>query len=153
MTSLKQTLQSDLTAAIRARDELTTATLRMALSAMATEEVAGTSSRTLSDADVLSLLTREAKKRREAAAAFAEAGRPDLVARETAELDVLSRYLPEPLTAAEVTAIVERAVANATSAGVTGMRAMGRVMKEVTPQTTGRFDGAQVAALVRSALS
>lgn len=153
MTSLKQRLQSDLTTAIRARDELTTATLRMALSAVTTEEVAGTSSRTLSDAEVLSVLTREAKKRREAAAAFTEAGRPDLVARETAELDVLSRYLPEPLTVDEVTAIVERAVAHATAAGVTGMRGMGRVMKEVTPQTTGRFDGAQVAALVRSALS
>ncbi len=152
MNTLKQTLQSDLTTAIRGRDELTSATLRMALTAVTTEEVAGTSMRTLSDAEVLGVLTKEAKKRREAATAFTDAGRPELADREIAELGVLARYLPEPLTVEEVGVLVEDAVARAAQAGVTGMPAMGRVMKELTPQTAGRFDGGQLAAMVRASL-
>lgn len=153
METLKQTLQSDLTTAIRTRDELTSATLRMALSAITNEEVSGKSARVLSDIDVSAVLVREAKKRREAAAAFAAAGRSELAAREEAELGVLSAYLPEPLTSAQVAVMVQHAVSGAAAVGVTGMPAMGRVMKEVTPQTSGRFDGAQVAAMVRAALS
>ena len=153
MSTLKETLQADLTTAIRARDELTAATLRMALSAVTTEEVAGKVARTLSDADVLGVLTKEAKRRREAATAFTEANRPELAAREMAELGVLARYLPEPLTTQEVTELVEAAVAHVASEGATGMAAMGRVMKELTPQTAGRLDGGQLAAMVRSALS
>ena len=152
MTTLKQSLQSDLTEAIRSRDELTSATLRMALSAITNEEVAGKAARTLSDAEVTAVLTREAKKRREASTAFADAGRPELAAREDAELGVLSRYLPEPLTEQEVGAMVREAVDNAAAQGATGMPAMGRVMKELTPRTSGRFDGGQVAAMVRAAL-
>ena len=152
MTTLKQSLQSDLTEAIRSRDELTSATLRMALSAITNEEVAGKTARTLSDAEVTAVLTREAKKRREASMAFADAGRPELAAREDAELGVLSRYLPEPLTEQEVGAMVREAVDNAAAQGATGMSAMGRVMKELTPRTSGRFDGGQVAAMVRAAL-
>ncbi len=152
MTTSKQSLQSDLTEAIRSRDELTSATLRMTLSAITNEEVAGKTARTLSDAEVTAVLTREAKKRREASAAFTEAGRPELAAREDAELGVLARYLPEPLTEAEVSAMVAQAVDAVAAQGATGMSAMGRVMKELTPQISGRFDGGQVAAMVRAAL-
>lgn len=152
MTDLKATLQSDLTEAIRSRDELSAATLRMALAAVTTEEVAGKSARTLSDAEVVAVLTKEAKKRREAAAAFRDAGRVDLADREDAELSVLGRYLPEPLTEQEVRAMVAEAVAQAAGAGVTGMPAMGRVMKELTPRIAGRFDGGRLAGLVREAL-
>ena len=153
MSTLKETLQSDLTTAIRSRDELSSATLRMALTAVTTEEVAGKSARTLSDAEVVGVLTKEAKKRREAATAFTDASRPELAERELAELDVLGRYLPEPLTADEVSALVDAAVARLADEGVTGMPAMGRVMKELTPQTAGRFDGGQLAAMVRAALA
>ena len=152
MTTLKQSLQSDLTEAIRSRDELTSSTLRMALSAITNEEVAGKAARTLSDTEVTAVLTREAKKRREASDAFAEAGRPELAAREDAELGVLARYLPEPLTEQEVGAMLQEAVEAAAAQGATGMSAMGRVMKELTPPTSGRFDGGQVAAMVRAAL-
>jgi len=152
MSTLKQTLQSDLTEAIRSRDGLTSATLRMALSAVTTEEVAGKSARTLSDAEVMTVLTKEAKKRREAATAFTDAGRPELAEREMAELGVLSRYLPEPLTEEEVGAMVAGAVARVAEQGATGMAAMGRVMKELGPQTAGRFDGGKLAAMVRTAL-
>lgn len=153
MPTLKETLQADLTTAIRSRDGLTSATLRMALTAVTTEEVSGKSARTLSDAEVMGVLTKEAKKRREAATAFTDAQRPELAQREMAELAVLSGYLPPALTVDEVTVMVGDAVALATAQGVTGMPAMGRVMKELTPQTAGRFDGGQLAALVRAALA
>ena len=152
MEQLKHTLQGDLTEAIRERDELTAATLRMALAAITTEEVAGTASRTLEDAEVQRVLTREAKKRREAAVAFREGGRPELADREEAELGVLARYLPEPLTEQEVAAMVAEAVQQAAAAGATGMAAMGPVMKQLTPRTAGRFDGGRLAAMVRAAL-
>jgi uncharacterized protein len=153
MSTLKETLQSDLTEAIRSRDELTAATLRMALTAVTTEEVSGKSARTLSDAEVMGVLTKEAKKRREAATAFTQASRLELAERELAELDVLARYLPEPLTAEEASALVDAAVARLAAEGVTGMPAMGRVMRDLTPQTAGRFDGGQLAAMVRAALA
>lgn len=152
MSTLKETLRSDLTTAIRSRDELTSATLRMALTAVSTEEVSGSSARTLSDAEVIGVLTKEAKRRREAATAFTDAARPELAEREIAELGVLNRYLPEPLTADEVQGMVAAAVARLADQGVTGMPAMGRVMKELTPLTAGRFDGGQLAAMVRGAL-
>lgn len=153
MTHLKSTLHDDLTTAIRARDELTAATLRMALSAITTEEVAGKAARVLSDDDVLAVLTKEAKKRTEAATAFAAAGRAELADRENAELDVLRRYLPEPLGEAEVAAMVDEAVAQAAAAGATGRAAMGRVMKDLTARTRGRFDGKALSELVRARLA
>ncbi len=152
MTDLKAHLQSDLTAAIRSRDELTAATLRMALAAITTQEVAGKTSRTLTETEVSAVLVKEAKMRREAAAAFRDAGRLDLAEREEAELGVLNRYLPEPLTESEVRAMVADAVSRAADSGITGMPAMGRIMKELTPRTAGRFDGGALAALVRGAL-
>lgn len=153
MTELKATLQADLTAAIRARDEVTVATLRMALAGIATEEVAGPSARRLTEPEVVGVLVREAKRRREAAAAFSGAGRPELAGREEAELAVLARYLPSPLTDQEVSAMVDEAVRAAAAGGVRGMPAMGVVMKQLTGRTAGRFDGAQLAAMVRAALS
>jgi uncharacterized protein YqeY len=149
MSAMKSRLQADLTTAMKARDELTTATLRMAMTAITNEEVAGKEQRVLSDDDVLLVLGREAKKRRESAEAYAAAGRTDLADREQAELAVLGRYLPQPLTDDEVRAIVAAAVAEA---GVTGPQALGAVMKLVQPQVRGRADGGAVAALVREAL-
>jgi uncharacterized protein YqeY len=152
MGTLKETLQADLTTAIRSRDELTAATLRMALSAVTNEEVSGKVARTLSDAEVTGVLNKEAKRRREAATAFTDATRPELAAREMAELGVLARYLPEPLTTQEVTVMVDAAVAQVAQQGATGTAAMGRVMKELSPLTAGRFDGGQLASMVRAAL-
>lgn len=153
MSALKDQLQSDLTAAIRAQDELTMATLRMALSAITNAEVSGKEARELSDDEVVVVLTSEAKKRREAAESFDGAGAADRADRERAELGVLQRYLPEQLTESEINAIVADAVAAAAADGKTGPAAMGVVMKVVTPQVRGRADGGQVAAMVKAALA
>ena len=152
MSALKDQLQSDLTDAIRAQDELTMATLRMALAAITNAEVSGKEARELSDDEVVVVLTSEAKKRREAAESFDAGGAADRADRERAELGVLQRYLPEQLSEDEIKAIVADAVAAAAAEGKTGPAAMGAVMKVVTPQTRGRADGGQVAALVKSAL-
>lgn len=149
MPSLKDRLQADLTAAMKGRDELTTATLRMVLTAVGTEEVAGRTARALSDDEVLKVLGREAKKRREAAAAFAEGGRPDRAERELAEEQVLARYLPAQLSDDELGALVREAVA---ATGAQSPRDMGAVMKAVGPRVAGRAEGGRVAATVRTAL-
>lgn len=153
MSDLKDRLQHDLTDAIRSRDETRTATLRMALAAITNEQVAGSQARELSDDDVVAVLSREAKKRRESVTAFRDAGRTDLAERESAELAVLAEYLPAPLTDAEVAALVAAAVAEAKASGLEGMRAMGPVMKSLQPRVAGRADGAAVAAAVRAALA
>ena len=153
MSALKDQLQSDLTAAMRSQDELTMATLRMALTAITNAEVAGKESKELTDDEVVMVLTSEAKKRREAAESFSAAGAVDRADREKAELDVLQRYLPEQLSDDELRAIVADAVASVAAQGTTGPGAMGAVMKVVTPQTRGRADGGQVAALVKAALA
>ncbi len=150
---LKSRLQSDLTDAIRTRDEVRAATLRMALTAVRSEEVAGKSARTLSDADVVGVLGREAKKRREAVSAYEQAGRPDRAERETAELAVLEGYLPAQLSGDELGAIVAEAVAAARAEGASGPAAMGRVMKAVQPRVAGRAEGGRVAAEVRRRLA
>jgi uncharacterized protein YqeY len=149
MTTLKDRLQQDLTTAIKSRDELRAATLRLALTAVKTEEVAGTASRQLSDDEVVRVLTREAKKRREAAAAFEGAGRQDRAERELAEGAVLDEYLPAQLSDAELEGLVTAAIAEA---GATEPRAMGQVMKIVTPRLAGRAEGGRVAAEVRRQL-
>jgi uncharacterized protein len=148
--TLKQRLQADLTTAIKGRDELSAATLRMALTAITNEEVAGKQARELSDDDVVKVLAREAKKRREAAEAFDGAGRPELAERERAEGSVLDTYLPAQLSDDELAAIVRAAVA---ATGAQGPRAMGQVMKAVQPTIAGRADGGRVAAEVRRQLS
>jgi len=152
MSALKDQLQSDLTTAIKSRDEVTAATMRMVLTAITNEEVAGKEARQLSDDDVLTVLGREAKKRREAAEAYDAAQRPELAARERDELDVIARYLPQPLSDGEVQAIVDGAVADVAATGATGGQAMGAVMKLVQPQVKGRADGGVVAAQVKAAL-
>jgi uncharacterized protein YqeY len=150
MTALKETLRTDLTAAMKGRDELVTATLRMALTAIGTEEVAGKQARELSDAEVVQVLTREAKKRREAAEAFENGGRPEQAAREKAEGEVLARYLPAQLTDEELAALVAEAVAET---GAEGPKGMGLVMKALNPKIAGRAEGGRVAAAVKSALA
>ncbi len=150
---MKQRLQDDLTAAIRARDELRSATIRLALSAIKTEEVAGKSARELSADEIITVLSKEAKKRKEAADVYRSAGAEDRANNEEAELAVLAEYLPLALTSEEIEAIVKDAVAQAASAGLTGMKAMGAVMKVVQPKTLGRADGAEVAALVKQLLT
>ena len=153
MTSLKESLQEDLTSAIRGKDSSVTATLRMVLSAITNEEVAGKVARELSDQEVMQVLTREAKKRKEAATAFDDASRPELADKEREELEIISRYLPEALSDAEIAKIIADAVAEVTASGQSGPSAMGAVMKLVTPQVSGRSDGGQVAAAVRAALA
>lgn len=151
--ALKARLQSDLTEAMRGRDELRTATLRMALTAVRSEEVAGSVARELSDDEVVTVLGREAKKRREAATAFQDAGRAQQAQRERDELVVLQGYLPAQLSDTDLTALVARAVAEVAAAGTTGMGAMGRVMKAVQPQVAGKAEGGRVAAEVRRQLA
>jgi len=150
VSELKDRLQSDLTTAMRGRDELTTATLRMALAAITTEEVAGSSVRELSDDEVLKVLAREAKKRREAAEAFSSAGRAELAERETAEGGVLDRYLPRQLDDAAIAALVAEAVAET---GATGMPQMGAVMKVAQAKAAGRADGKRLSTEVRRQLA
>lgn len=147
--ALKEQLQSDLTAAMKARDELRAATLRMALTAITTEEVAGKQARVLSDDEVLTVLTREAKKRREAAEAFDGAGRAELATRERAEGEVLAEYLPAQLGDDELAELVRAAI---TETGADNPKAMGQVMRVVQPQVTGRAEGGRVAAEVRRQL-
>ncbi len=152
MSASKDRLRADLTSAIKARDELRSATLRMVLAAVTNAEVAGKQARELTDDDVVDVLVSEAKKRREAAVAFDEGGRSDMAARERDEAAVLADYLPAPLTPAEISAIVSEVVEQSGSAGQ-GMRAMGAVMGRVQPRVRGRADGAAVAAEVRRQLA
>jgi uncharacterized protein YqeY len=152
MTSLKEQLQLDLTASIKGRDSLTSSTLRMALTAVTNEEVSGKEARVLSDDEVLTVIGREAKKRKEAAQAYDDAQRPELAAKERDELGVLEKYLPASLSEAEVQAIIATAVAEVQAGGATGGAALGAVMKLVQPQVKGRADGSFVAAAVKTAL-
>ena len=152
-TSFKERLHDDLTASMRARDEVRTATLRMALTAVTHEEVAGKEARVLTDDDVLGVLRREAKKRRESAEAYDAANRPELADRERAELVVLEGYLPAAMSDADLAALVTVAVDEARAGGAEGPRAMGAVMKLVTPRVDGRAEGGRVAAEVRRQLN
>lgn len=151
--SLKTQLQSDLAVAIKAQDSLVSGTLRLALAAITTEEVAGKTARELSDAEVINILVKESKKRKEAAEAFANANRQELADKELAEQKVLEKYLPTPLTDEEVKSIINQAIEEAAAAGNSGMKAMGVVMKIVQPQTAGRYDGSKIASLVKEALA
>ena len=146
----KQRLQDDLTTAIKGRDELRSATLRLTLTAISKEEVAGTTARQLSDDEVLTVITREAKKRREAAEAFEQGGRAESAQRERAEGEVLAGYLPQQLTDEEIAAIVREAVAES---GATGPKEMGAVMKLVNPKVAKRAEGGRVAAEVKRQLA
>jgi uncharacterized protein len=149
MPTLKEQLRADLTAAMKARDETRTRTLRMTLTSISNEEVSGTAAHDLTEDQVTKILTREAKRRREAAAAFADAGRDEQAAAERAEEEILASYLPAQLSDAELAAIVAAAI---TETGATGPAGIGQVMKVVTPRVAGRADGSRVAAQVRSQL-
>jgi uncharacterized protein YqeY len=148
---LKERLESDLREAMKARDELVTSTLRMAITAVRNAEVAGKAARELSDEEILSVLTKEAKKRREAAEAFDAGNRPELAAKERDESAILAEYLPEQLDEDQIRDIVTAAIESTSSADA-GMKAMGAVMGVVQPQVKGRADGKAVAAEVKRQL-
>ncbi len=148
--SIKETLQHDLTEAIRSRDELTSGTIRMVLTAITTEEVAGKEARTLSDAEIITVLSREAKKRREAAEAFKDAGRADRAELESKEGEVIARYLPAQLSEVEIKEMIAGAIAET---GASGPAGMGLVMKVISPKIAGKADGGSVSALVKAALN
>jgi len=150
MSALKDRLQSDLTTAMKARDELRSATIRMVLTAIRTEEVAGKTARELDDADVVTVLGREAKKRREAAEAFDQGGRPERAERERAEGEVIGEYLPAQLGDDELRDLVAAAIAET---GAAGPQAMGQVMRVVSPKTAGQAEGGRVAAEVKKQLA
>jgi uncharacterized protein YqeY len=149
MGTLKDRLNSDLRTAMKGRDELTTSTLRMALAAVRTAEVSGKAARDLTDVEVAAVLGKEAKKRREASAAFAGAGRADQAAREDAEGEVLDRYLPKQLSDAEIAEIVAGALA---AGGFSGKGQLGPAMKAAQTAVAGRAEGGRVAAEVRKQL-
>ena len=148
--SLKATVQSDLTDAIRQRDPVRSGTLRLALTAITNQEVSGTEARELTDDEVLKVLAKEAKKRKEAATAYTDASRPELAAKEEAELLVLEAYLPAQLSDDELATIVAAAIEQT---GATGMPQLGQVMKAAQAVVAGRADGGRVAAVVKAALT
>ena len=147
---IKERLQSDLTEAIRSRDELRSGTIRMVLTAITNEEVSGKSARVLDDGEIITVLSREAKKRREAADAFRDANRPDRAERETDEGKVITEYLPEQLSQDEITKMITDAIAES---GATGPAGMGLVMKIIAPKVAGKADGGVVSGLVKAALT
>jgi len=148
--SLKAKLQSDLTDAIRARDEIKSGTIRMVLTAITNEEVAGKVAKELTDAEVITVLSREAKKRREAAEAYDAAGRADKASLEKSEGEVIAGYLPQQMSESEVAALVAAAIA---ATGATGPADMGKVMGVLKPQIAGKADGGMVSGLVKAALA
>jgi uncharacterized protein YqeY len=148
--ALKEKLQNDLTEAMRARDEVRSSTIRMVLTAIKNEEVSGKEARDLSDAEVITVLSREAKKRREAAEAFEQAGAQERADNEKAEGVIIAGYLPEQLSEAELKELIASAIKET---GATGPQQMGLVMKSIQPKIGGRADGGTVSSLVKAALS
>ena len=153
MNELKSRLQSDLTQAMRDKDEVTLGTVRMVLTAITNAEVSGKQARELTDDEVIGVLSTEAKKRREAATSYDEAGASERAEQERAELLVITRYLPSQLTDEELRQVVSSAVETVAAEGKTGPSAMGAVMKLVQPQVKGRADGSLVATLVKESLA
>ncbi|MFD0000118.1 GatB/YqeY domain-containing protein [Nocardia sp. NPDC127526] len=154
MSELKEKLRADMTAAMKAKDALRLGTLRMLLAAIQNAEVAGAQARELTDADVIAVLSKEAKKRNEAAVVYEQAGRGELAANERAEEAVIEEYLPTPLTEAEVADIADTAIADvAEQIGERpGMKQMGQVMKIATALAAGRADGSRISAAVKARL-
>ena len=147
---LKETLQNDLTEAIRSRDELKSGTIRMVLTAITMEEVSGKEARTLTDAEIITVLSREAKKRREATEAYTQAGRADRADREKAEGGVIALYLPVQLSEEEIKKMIVDAIAQTGASGPSGI---GLVMKIISPKIAGKADGGTVSGLVKAALT
>ena len=148
--ALKEKLQSDLTQSMRDRDALRSGTIRMVLTAIKNEEVSGKEARELSDAEVITVLSREAKKRREAAEAYEQAGAKDRAATEKAEGEIIATYLPAQLSESEIKDLISAAIAET---GASGSQQMGLVMKSIQPKIAGRADGGLVSSLVKAALS
>ena len=150
MSELKSKLQSDLNEAIKSRNTVVAETIRMVLSAITNEEVAGKEKKELSDAEVITVLTREAKKRREASEAFEQGGRADRAAAERAEGEVIASYLPEQLTEDEIKKLISETIA---AVGASGPADMGKVMGSLKSKVAGKADGAIVSSLVKAALN
>jgi uncharacterized protein YqeY len=147
---LKEKLQADLTGAIRSRNEVVSGTVRMLLAAITNEEVAGKSAKVLTDAEIITVLSREAKKRREAVEAYTQAKRDDLASKEKAEAAVIANYLPEQLSKDEIKKLIADAIAETDAKGPAGM---GLVMKALQPKIAGKADGGVVSGLVKAALA
>ncbi len=147
---LKEKLQADLTDAIRSRNEVVSGTVRMLLAAITNEEVAGKAAKVLTDAEIITVLSREAKKRREAVEAYTQAKRDDLAGKEKAEAAVSANYLPEQLSEDEIKKLIQAAIAETGAAGPAGM---GLVMKVLQPKIAGKADGGVVSGLVKAALA
>ena len=147
---LKEKLQADLTDAIRSRNEVVSGTVRMLLAAITNEEVAGKAAKVLTDAEIITVLSREAKKRREAVEAYTQAKRDDLASKEKAEAAVIANYLPEQLSEDEIKKLIQAAIAET---GATGAAGMGLVMKVLQPKIAGKADGGLVSGLVKAALA
>jgi uncharacterized protein YqeY len=147
---LKEKLQADLTDAIRSRNEVVSGTVRMLLAAITNEEVAGKSAKVLTDAEIITVLSREAKKRREAVEAYTQAKRDDLASKEKAEAAVIANYLPEQLSEDEIKKLIQAAI---TETGAAGPAGMGLVMKVLQPKIAGKADGGVVSGLVKAALA
>lgn len=151
---LKQRIRTDLTAAMKSRDQLVTGTLRMALAAITNEEVAGSSAKELTDPEVVRVLTREVKKRNESAEVYAGAGRSELAAGERAEAEILERYLPQQLSDGELSELVDQAVDEVAAGGdQPGMKHLGQVIKAAHAKAAGRADGKRIADAVKRRLS
>ena len=147
---LKEKLQADLTDAIRSRNEVVSGTVRMLLAAITNEEVAGKAAKVLTDAEIITVLSREAKKRREAVEAYTQAKRDDLAGKEKAEAAVIANYLPEQLSEVEINKLIQAAIAETGASGAAGM---GLVMKVLQPKIVGKADGGVVSGLVKAALA
>jgi uncharacterized protein YqeY len=147
---LKEKLQADLTQAIRSRDEVVSGTVRMLLAAITNEEVAGKAARVLTDTEIITVLSREVKKRREAVEAYTQAKRDDLAGKEKAEAAVIADYLPAQLTEDEIEKLIQDAIAET---GASGPAGMGLVMKALQPKIAGKADGGVVSGLVKAALA
>ena len=147
---LKEKLQADLTDAIRGRNEVVSGTVRMLLAAITNEEVAGKAAKVLTDAEIITVLSREAKKRREAVEAYTQAKRDDLAGKEKAEAAVIANYLPEQLSEDEIKKLIQAAIAET---GAKGPAGMGLVMKVLQPKIAGKADGGVVSGLVKAALA
>ena len=147
---LKEKLQADLTDAIRSRNEVISGTVRMLLAAITNEEVAGKAAKVLTDAEIITVLSREAKKRREAFEAYTQAKRDDLAGKEKSEAAVIANYLPEQLSEDEIKKLIQAAIAETDAKGPAGM---GLVMKVLQPKIAGKADGGVVSGLVKAALA
>mgnify|MGYP003342949912 FL=1 len=153
MANLKDQLKADLTASMKARNDVETSTLRMALAAIMNAEVAGDQAKQLTNEQIQAVLIAEAKKRAESAVIYKDAGRHDAEAVERAELAVLERYLPAQMSDAELEKIIESAIAEAANQGLSGPKAMGAVVKAVRGQAGAGADGAKIASLVKTKLT